>query len=803
MYRTHFIILASLFLVTCFPVFVMSNARAANLLSFDRLSFAKGSALQDNGAGVLVRHLNYYDPGVKFTGIPVKAGGYYRFRSEVNGTSEHRDAFYAQVFFAAKKEKYQSESIEILRNQVAVKVDFIFQVPKDLVEKQIELWLFSRVRGKGIICRNMSLEEIPRPPESKITLLSPTYRNSIYHSHPVAEIAGEAVFFPPPAKTKVSLLSGDKLLASLEGRTFSFAGAAQLEDGTYMVRAEAFDNKGNLLAHTEEKIYKLPPSAMEVVIGNDNNFYINGKLFLPVMFFSSNLSPALRQTAASHGVNLSVIYESDPAVILQCLDIAMANGYRLILYLPYDGGTDGVSNLAEYEQRMRPRLQPDILAHPALFGYFLKDEPAIKGEPLKPLQDAATFLRLSDPYRPIFLNEAPHGAVQQHKMYSAMADVYGMDIYPVGRWNHGSIGDVRSLTCVGSAIECCVAGVENRKPIIGVLQAFAWNKFDPVYPDQTQSRFMLYDAWFNGMKIPAYYTPSSVSSREFMTVLFNIVEEINAMKIIFSCGQITYRNFSEPVRSMTIEHDGQQYLIAANYTDTVVEAKLPVSFSNDRLNVWFEDRTVSVQEGSIYESFTPFAVHVYTNAALKNLDKIPAPENWYQHADQLRASIANEKAQLVYWIDPPKGEKFAKMDSACFLRQFEISSPLAQAVLVAASTKPAEIFCDGKVIAKLPGDRQPVRLDVLDELALGKNNLGVRVLTGGKGGNSIAVELHIRHFSGEISIIPSNDKWVFIKMNGDNAPPAFDYSLPQAVSLYRLERGLRGKNITWPQTGIK
>lgn len=254
---------------------------------------------------------------------------------------------------------------------------------------------------------------------------------------------------------------------------------------------------------------------------------------------------------------------------------------------------------------------------------------------------------------------------------------------------------------------------------------------------------------------------------------------------------------------MTIGHAGKHYLIAANYSDAVVEAKLPVLFNQDRLNVWFENRTIPVKTGVVAESFNPFEVHIYTNALQRSLDRLPAPENWLRYADQLQESITGERKQLIYWIKAPAEKQFERNSLACFIRQFEISSPLAQAVLVAASSEPAEIFRSGKVIGKLPGNYQPIRLDILTELSIGINSFGIRFLTGGKANNSIAAELRIRHFSGEITVISSNDEWRFVKMGMDEYLPEFDQSFPAAMELYRLERGLQGKNLTWPETEIK
>lgn len=604
--------------------------QAGNLLDLGQCRFRESSGFADDRSGLLVRHVSYYLPGAFFAGIPAAPGQYYRFSAQASGIGDGANAFYVQIVFGGGFPKYHSASMEMPRDESAVPVEFVFQAPASWKAKHLEVWLFSRVRGKGVVCRELSLTPVERPPESRLVVTSPAYRQGIYHSHPVAAIAGRAVFYPEPSGISICLLQGERVLAQSSGPEFSFAGAGELADGVYVIRAVARDEHGKVVATSEEKITKWPPSPTEVVLSQDNQIYINGELFLPIFFMSSQLPDDLRAAAARRGVNLFIAYETTTEAILQRLDAASAHGYKIMLTVPYDGGRDGVRSVDEYRHRTMARLTPEVLRHPALLGYMVKDEPAVKGEPLAPLMGAARALRELDPYRPVWLNEAPHGSVQQHRMYSAMADLFGMDIYPVGRWNHGSIGDVKSLTCVGAVIDLCVQAVDNRKPIIGILQAYAWNKNKPEYPDLAQTRFMAYDAWFHGMKIPGYYGVGAMSSRDFVSVLFRMVEELRATVPIFTRGQWLECDFTGPVRRLLVEDQGKRYLFAVNYTDQAVRAVIPARMPAGELAVWFENRTVSLDNNRLEDSFGPYAVHVYSEASLAPAKAPDAPEAWRQ-----------------------------------------------------------------------------------------------------------------------------------------------------------------------------
>ena len=91
-----------------------------------------------------------------------------------------------------------------------------------------------------------------------------------------------------------------------------------------------------------------------------------------------------------------------------------------------------------------------ILTHPALVCYFSVDEPAWRGVQLGPYQSGYKLFRdYVDPWRPVFLNEAPRGTPEALRPSGAACDLYGIDIYPVPYPNnHSELAD-KTPTSVG------------------------------------------------------------------------------------------------------------------------------------------------------------------------------------------------------------------------------------------------------------------------------------------------------------------------------------------------------------------
>ena len=784
----------------------------------ERLSLAKcrcegGSRIIENGRSLFVKHLSYYRPGVLIPDLPAEAGAYYEITARVSAIKPaDRNAFYIQVKYPGVHEMHHTESLEV-NGPGETAIRYVFQTPEKLPEPRMFLRIFAEITGpEGLICRELTLKKIPRPASHSIIVTSPAYRNSIYHSHPVAEIAGRVEVYPVPAKIRVSLSQCGREIAASTGADFRFGGADRLADGDYDLTAVFFDAEGRRSGSCGTVIHKYPAAEHEVVIGQDNRFYSNGKLFMPLLFYSAKLPEPLRKLAFERGVNLVITHQPTAEKILEELDFARKHNARVMLMLSYDGGHFPARTIEDYRKILDRVLTPAVARHPALFCYYMKDEPEIKGEPLAPLAAATEELHKRDPYHPVYFNADPNGSLQQHRDYAAIADIYGMDIYPVGRKNHGSIGDQSSLTCVGACMKFCVDSVYGRKPIIACLQGYAWNRRKPVYPDLRQSRFMAYDSFFNGAHVISWYGLDRIYDRKFVPVLFHMVDEMKRMTPIFLTGKHLFRTDGE-VKSVAVEYNGERFLIAANYQKKACSAELKTPFADGEVNVWYDSRKAKVSGGKISETFEPFEVRVYcTGAAPERAPEAPAewlaavlkPLTDASPAAKPQAKAASAAAYPeASWIWAA-GDDRSHAD-VWLIRRFTVKRPVAVAVLTISADSRGEVWIDGESVGRSGNWYEPRKHDVAKFLSPGDHLLAVRAEDKDvKPCRGVVAELAILGFSGDNTFIVTDGNWLGCSASKVTGVPVLGRTegfLPVRI-IAPLGGGTWGKRVQWPVRGF-
>ncbi len=445
---------------------------------------------------------------------------------------------------------------------------FTFIAPPGATRAEIA-WRIMTQGRMTVGALELSERVIPLEERFKIELASPIYRNSIYASMPVDAIAGRVAGDLPIASCRVELRRGGNLLSRSDGAEFSFPAAA-LAEGDYRLDAEAVLENGETV-QIGAGVRKLPPSPFEVVIGDDLNLYVNGELFYPVGFFQIvGNTDATFADAASNGVNMILLEGVNTAEqLLPILELSARHGVKVMLYTWNMRGVDAASE-ARWRQHLAGLLTPEALAHPALLGYFLDDEPSWGGRPLNWLTGSYALLKELDPYRPIWINAAPRGTVGEHRDYSAACDIYGVDIYPVPSPDpHGALDDKR-LTVVGAYAERMALATGYRKPVWMVLQGFAWGSYtgasQGIYPDATQNRFMLYDALIHHGTGVSYWGTQYIGDPDFYSVLFRGTREMHAMSGLLGSGRPVEGVVSDnpAIQLHTLELDGHRYLIALN-----------------------------------------------------------------------------------------------------------------------------------------------------------------------------------------------------------------------------------------------
>jgi len=776
---------------------------------------------------------NSPNAGAILKGVPLEAGRKYTLRYSVRGEGDAGNStgfhpFQLRVKFDGIAETADSSWDDTWNNNFQNK-QFSFVVPAKAASGKVDIECF--VSSKGcVIYDNIALSETKENPAEKyiITLDSPCYRNMIFSSMPVPEIAGSIVTDLSVNQVNLILKNGETIIYSAELKTkgasvYFKIPAADLPVGKYRLTAELI-NKTGIVATPHLDIEKLNPAAMEVVQGKDRNFYINGKVFFPIMFWNMVSYGKDEKTkgetlyyAARQGVNVIQRFAADEANILRILDEIGKQGVKLSLEVIYSEYSDG-DQLKLWIHHLSNILTPAVRNHPALLCYFLADEPSWTGVPAKNLIASYQALKALDPYHPIYINAAPRGSVDEHKVYSQAADIYGNDIYPVPYPSHHSALVDKGLASVGKYAQRMSEAAGGRKPIWMALQGFSWTYVDnnntkdrlkgTGYPTYIESRFMAYDALVNNANSVSFWGTVFVYTPSFYDVLFSITRELHEMSGLLTRGEIVndVTSTNKSIICRAINFGGKKYLIALNNSDQPVTSEISGRFSGSELQVFKEDRTVAVGIGKFSDRFKPFEVHVYGEANLPpSVNELPPPnpeldkkENpFHKYIDlKLHAVMYEGKANWIW-----EKENTQVVSSKVWLgREFTIDKPIESARLLIAADNLATAYFNGNQLGKVANWSIIEMFDCTSLVHQGSNLLSIAAADAGGLPCGVLADLEIKTTDGETISIVSDATWqATAKVTDDWLTPAAVQKWSPAAIVAPYGGGAWGKNVQLPQ----
>jgi hypothetical protein len=487
-----------------------------------RLSGGSLPLIEGKETALAVTAFDRHAPGAVLENIPIAEGELLKLSYAVQGSGESG----LLTGFHNYRIELHFSSAEIIRmpwedvwnstpQKRTLKID-------NRTRKASSVSLHFYVNSEGAVKFNdLALEkyQIPSDEKNKILLTSPAYRQCIYSSLPCEFIAGKLTTAEEIAEVELYLetSTGQKLVHLLTSDMQFRIPAADLPEGVYLLKAAFMDKDKRVVSQQQLTISKLPPAKNEVILGAERNFYINGKPFLPLLFWSVGGNQDCLEYAAANGMNVYIARPGRESFALPVLEQASSLGIKVAFGIRYceDGDLDG------WERRVKALLSAEVLEHPALFAFFLADEPLWTGANLSDLQASYEILRRHDPYHPVWINSAPLSKVEDARPYCLAADINGVDIYPVPYPNaHSSIED-KYLTAVGKYTRNIISATDGTRAVIMVLQGTSWQTMrgtagDPTigYPTWEESRFMAYDALIHGANGLSYYGVSRVSGQQ-------------------------------------------------------------------------------------------------------------------------------------------------------------------------------------------------------------------------------------------------------------------------------------------------
>lgn len=744
---------------------------------------SKSGKTLEGAPSVTAAYVNNYVPGAVVQGVKVTPGKHYELSYSVKGEGKASNTTGIMHFFDVRIDlKDGSELIRSTWDDVMsgrfVPKKFVFRVPEKHAGV-IDIGL-GVTAGSSVTFLLTGLKEKTITPAetARLVITSPIYQNGIYASRPVPEVAGFAEVKGGSGKAEFKVLRDGKTLASLskqliDGKAeFSFDSAI-FPLGATQVDCRIYDAAGKELKHCKQTITRYPRSkGNEIVIGQDKQFYLNGKLYFPIVQygmrpddlpFSPQFDVDTVRYVSRGGSNVFLFTPKDEADALRILNLLAENNSMAMFSVGFWRGEATWENVNRWGHAVCSTiLTPKVLEHPAFFGFYFADEPRWNGVPAINLQMCAETLRKITPYHPKHIVAAPRGSVEDHLPYAAAADFYGIDIYPVPAGSHSNLED-RTLTSVGKYARRADAMQEYRKPVLMTLQAFAWGELSKrkrIYPTLAESRFMAYDALLNGATHIAYYSLRHVIEPSFIDVINTVTLELHRMSRLLTSGKIVADRTENDIHYRVIEFDGKRYAIALNTKQAPREAVINAGFRNASVNVLEENRRIAVKNGMIAEKFPPFGVRVYAEAPLPPpLNTLPSGtfENpWKDYAKRKQNITFYQGKACWIWDKTVAGKA---LSSVYLSKEFELKKQVKSARMLASADNMAQIWLNGREIAKVDEWEYMSKIDLTAFIRQGRNVISVFASDGLAPPCAFLTDIRITYQDGTTEDILTDGSW--------------------------------------------
>lgn len=307
------------------------------------------------------------------------------------------------------------------------------------------------------------------------------------------------------------------------------------------------------------------------------------------------------------GFNIAQNYNSEPEFLRAFITKAESIGIKVMISPP-----DSEEALLEFKES------------PALFVWYLADEPEIRSISPKGLLQNKERLKKIDPAHPVAMVIVRAWASVD---YALATDILMSDQYPVPH---------APLTWLSDSMEEMRLASGGNKPIWSVIQAFmseeeGWPR-EPTYSELRALTFLsiVHGAegiFFFTYKGGSYYIRDSADTWNNLKKVVSQLNEIKQWLPLRPNTETTNLIITSPFQSdanglpaihyAISKKKDQILLIAVNVIDRPVSAKLVgLSASSYPLEVLFENRRVAVVDGILRDSFQPYETHIYYSKEL-------------------------------------------------------------------------------------------------------------------------------------------------------------------------------------------
>ena len=310
-------------------------------------------------------------------------------------------------------------------------------------------------------------------------------------------------------------------------------------------------------------------------------------------------------------------------------------------------GTLDLTKREESEQKLRGILEA-VKDHPALAFIESVDEPAwtwksaAQRVPAEAFSEAYPVFKEVCPDKLLYMNHAPTNLVKTMRAYNAGTDIVAMDIYPVNPgglresyalFEDGHQGDLNNvyLSQVGEYVDKMRRVTGPGRPLFMVLQAFSWEMLrkegdrDPdkiLYPTYADSRFMAFQSLIKGANGIVYwgshYTPPDSQCwpdvkrvvREVADLAGPLAERTATLDVAVDYHEVGH-SVDDGVQTLAKLHKGKLYLFTSNADRYACKATLSGLDGWKSCSVLNEERSLTLEAGSVTDEWRAFDVHLY------------------------------------------------------------------------------------------------------------------------------------------------------------------------------------------------
>ena len=676
--------------------------------------------------------------------VPVQPGRHYRLDFRIYGSRKAKNATGFHVYRVsaiAGKKTFEAPWDDAMGDQYQQK-KFNFTVPAGC--KTIDL-KFQGQLGSSFRIDRIKLEGCePEVRQSQLLIVNePFYRNSFYSSRPEERTVRGEVVFPKGVTSAEVRFNGEVKKLTGAGK-FSFD-ASGLKAGRYPLTVKFSDGRT-----VTQEIRKLAKAKAEVVLAPDLFFYVNGKRVVPNTIPRSGAYSFKggAYQGARNGVNL-VFGFGGHGNGLEMLDAAEKLGLKVLFHC----GVLHQLSQAEKQTFLHNKYNafpPEMRNHPAFFGYFMVDEPAWAGMPLKCLEETYRLMREFDPYHPVWINEAPRGGLDTHRQVAGACDAYGVDIYPVPAPSMHSGLEDKMMTSVGKYAELCREAGYGRKAVWLYLQGWSWKTMhnpeaQDGYPTPEELHFMQMDAWLHGCTGVFWWGTGHVRSEKFYKENLNAVRHLHRLSGMLVLPRTPYK-VPAPLFAVQYRSGEKQYVAVENPTDKKASVELPADLKK--------------LDGPDAADLPPWSVTVYGNAPL------PEPAYELPAKDEALESVPDPfKLSLKEYGRPYLGKASWIWAKGCLTSQknviaegkIELTKPVKSATLYYTADDIGEFRFNGTELPKSRG------WNIITELPVkakpGENQL--RIKAGNvMGACGILCELRVVYQDGTRESFVSGEPWL-------------------------------------------